>query len=140
MDRQAFLDAGKRKPKVVEVSHSLVTDYYGGPVFIRVMSGTDLDAFQAGNYRQSGKEVKFDMTNARARLIVRCVCDAEGKRLLTDQDAGTVGQHDNTVLDILYDECQKLNGLTPEAEEAIRGNSEGARNGASGSALPAISE
>ena len=140
MDRQGFLDAGKRKPKVVEVPHPLVTDYYGGAVFIRVMSGTDLDSFESGKFRQAGTDLKFDPTNVRARLIVRCVCDAEGKRILTDQDAAAVGQHDGAVLDILFDECQELNGLTTKAEEAVRGNSSNGQTAASGTVSPAISE
>ena len=42
---------------------------------VRVMSGIERDAFEAEIYAQ--KETR--MENLRARLVVRCVCDMEGK-------------------------------------------------------------
>ena len=110
-----------RPPKVAKV---VVPDV--GEFFVRVMTGRDRDAFESESMRveRDGKElkVKRDMTNMRARLVVRCLSDEAGKRLFTDADAPKLGGMAAPVLDVLFDACQRINKLSDEAVEEARKN------------------
>lgn len=132
LSRQEILDRKKPKTETVPIPG-------GGEVLIRVMSGTDRDSFEAGNYKTVGKEVKWDMANARARLAVRCLCDAEGNRLYTDAEAPQVGEVDAVFLDAVYTAARKLNRLTAAEEEEDRKLFSPSPNGDSGSELPLVS-
>lgn len=124
-----------RKPKVQPL-----TLPGGGEVFLRVMTGVDRDSFEAGNYREVGGKVKFDLSNARARLAVRVLCDAAGKRLFGDADAGQVGQIDAVTLDAIYTAARTLNRMGAKEEEEDRKLFGPAQSEGSGSDSPASSD
>jgi len=121
LDRAALLSrCTGRKAKVKPVD---LPD--GGRVFVRVMDGFELDAYEQGNYdidQHTGK-VQFSTKNRRARLAVFCLSDAAGNRLFNDAEASLLGRMDAPTLDAIDDAAQALNGLDRESKRAKEKNS-----------------
>lgn len=81
----------------------------GGRVTVRGMSGTERDVFEMS----LSADLRRHRTpaNVRARLVVRCLVDDQGARLLTDVDAETLGTLRADVLDRLSTLAQRLSGF-----------------------------
>ena len=103
---------------------------WGDSVFLKVMSGTERDAFEASNLRRTGKTFEPNLANVRAKLLVRCICSEDGQRLFADTDAGALGQKSAAALDRLYEAAARMNGITDADIEELEGNS-GTGGGAS---------
>jgi hypothetical protein len=92
----------------------------GGTVFVRVMNGIERDAYEADIVAHKDQR----LVNVRARFVVRCACDADGKLLFTPEDAEALGR---TVaapaLDRLAQAGQRLNRMTDAAVEELKGKS-----------------
>lgn len=95
---------------------------WGGTVNVRGMRGVERDAFEASMFEDDGDKRKRNIANLRARLLVRCLVDAEGKRLFEDEDAAELGLRNARVLDRLYDVASELSGIGPGAIEASAKN------------------
>src|SRR4051812_6304923 len=76
-------------------------------VYIRVMSGTERDQWEADIF----KDGKLDKTQLRARLLVKTLADENGVRIFTDQDTAALGAKSGNVLMKLFDKAQKMNAL-----------------------------
>ena len=110
LDRDSVLKAQDiPAPEKVEVPE------WGGCIYVRIMTGTERDEFEASSIQIVGKgkhrTVSPDMRNARAKLLVRCLCDESGKRLFNDQDIVALGKKNSGVLDRLFERTQALNGI-----------------------------
>lgn len=92
---------------------------WGSTVYVRVMSGFERDAYEADLLSNKDKRLE----NMRARLLVRCACDANGNLLFTPEDADALGAQNWQALDRLAAAAQKLNRLSDAAIEEIKGNS-----------------
>lgn len=100
---------------------------WGGHVYVRMLSGTERDAFEAATVTRKGKgKTETNLVNMRARLAVLCVCDESGKRLFADADATALGRKSAAALDRITDVALRLNGMTEESVEDAEGNSESA--------------
>ncbi len=90
---------------------------------IRVMSALTRDGYDASV--NDGKRI--DVKNLGARLVVLCLCDAEGTLLFDDpvKGAAVIGGWPTTVVEPLYHACVKLNGIGKKAIEEAAKNSEG---------------
>lgn len=128
LTKDQILSASDRPTEEVPVPE------WGGSVFVRTMSGTDRDAFEqdiidarkhdAERAEQSDAPVKStELTNIRARLAVKTICDAEGNRLFGDDDADTLGKKSGKALDRIFDVAQRLNGIGQKEVEELEGNS-----------------
>ncbi len=107
---------------------------WGGEVFIRIMSGQERDAYEDETYRVNGADVSVNRLNLRARLLVRCLSDESGARIFaSDSDAEALGQTPSPILDKLFSEAAKVNGITPKDEADLAKNSESVLSGGSGS-------
>ncbi len=95
-----------------------------GAVRIRVMAGVDRDAFEKSMMKFKGDAVERDVTNARAKLVARCVCDKEGRRLFNESQIEALGRKNQVALSTLAKECQILNGMDDESKEATLKNSD----------------
>jgi len=103
---------------------------WGGQVFIRTMTGTERDAWEAEMVQ--GKD-QVDMQNFRARLAVRVLVDEKGERLFKDGDAHRLGLKSARVLARIYDKARELNGLSNEDAEELVKNSGSAPSDKTGS-------
>jgi hypothetical protein len=88
------------------------TPEWGGTVYLRVMRGSERDAFEAETYKLNGKSLELNRVNARARLLVKTLCDEQGNRLFTDADATQLGEQPADVLDRVYTVALRVNGFT----------------------------
>lgn len=91
----------------------------GGTVYVRVMSGLERDAYEADLLSNKDKRLE----NMRARLLVRCACDATGQLLFKPEDADALGAQTWQALDRLAAAAQRLNRLSDASIEEIKGNS-----------------
>lgn len=112
MHTKESLTALKSRVEKVEVG--------GDYVFIRSMSVAERDTWEQLllKSREGGKvSDKF-----RASLLVRCICDENGKRLFEDSDIDCVANLPADDGDRLYDVGARLAGITKEAVEEIAKN------------------
>jgi hypothetical protein len=87
----------------------------GTPYFLRVMAGKDWTAWQ--QYVQNRNEADEIRLLDNAQLLVRCLCDEDGVRLLEDGDAEQlVSQVDVRTLLQMFDAAIKLNTLSEVIE------------------------
>jgi hypothetical protein len=87
-------------------------------VFVRVLSGSERDAWEAGlaELRKAGN--KAHMQNFRARYVAVCACDDQGKPIFSDADVDALGAKSGVLLDRIFDAARKLNKMFPESAEA----------------------
>lgn len=86
----------------------------GGAVKVRGLSGVDLDSYHQAITVGKGNKRDVNMKNLRTKLVVRCVVDGNGRRLLTDDDADALSQIRGDVIGKLFTVAQKLSGLSDE--------------------------
>lgn len=99
----------------------VVPEWGGKKVKLKAMSALERDSYELEvfNERETARKESRPLTNLRARYLVRCIVNADGKRLFADGDAPALGAKSGKALDRLYDEARKLNGNTAEEAEAI---------------------
>ena len=102
--------------KVVEVN----VPEWGGSVFVKVMSGKQRDAWEEFVVAHKDKDGKINTAGLRSMLVATCVCDEFGNALFTDEDIPDIEKKNASVLQRIFDEAAKLNGLTGESAEAIK--------------------
>jgi hypothetical protein len=93
-----------RKPVLLEVPE------WGGDVYVRVMSAADQAELSEG----------VKPAELPIRVILHCLVDEAGERILTDEDAEALAKEDFPVILRVFAFVAKLNGLsTKELEEAM---------------------
>lgn len=85
---------------------------WGGSVFVKGMTGTERDRFEASIVEQRGKDTKVNMVNIRAKLASETICDKEGVRLFSIKDAKALGKKSASALQRVFDVAQRLSGIT----------------------------
>jgi len=97
-------------------------------VIVREPSAAELDDYNESLYNRrysGGKiEVTANYVNARAKLLARCVIDADGTRLFTDNDAVALGRKSPRVIGRLFDTIQRLGMVSDESVDDAEKNSE----------------
>lgn len=100
----AAQDRPGRKPVKIDVPE------WGFPVWLRVLSVAD----------QMALAENPNAKDMAVRVIVACITDEEGNRVLQDGDAEVLAGEDFPLMMRLFSEAAKLNGLTSkEFEEAV---------------------
>jgi len=125
LDRSAILAAAQNvKTREVDVPE------LGGSVFVRGLSSKEWDAHQASTRIYDGLEqVGIDEGNITARLMVRCIVDEDGKRILEDSDAPAFGDLPIAVVNKVAEAVFDLSGMTEKAQAETEGNSGAAPSG-----------
>lgn len=108
---------------------------WGGTVCVRGMTGDERDDFEAEQSRLGGPEGR-DMKSLRARLLVRCLCDEQGRLLYTPDAHRQLGARSARVLDRLYAVASRLSGFGRREEAELLGESDGDPSSAAGTASP----
>ncbi len=114
LSKDAILAADDKKLEKLDVPE------WDGCVYIRTMTGTERDAFEAAFVSKNGTTNNFQ--NIRARLASLTVCDEDGKRLFADTDVLAVGQKSAAALDRVFGVAMRMNGLRPEDVEELEKN------------------
>jgi hypothetical protein len=92
---------------------------WGGDVYVRTMSGTERDAFEASLIRRDGGQ-DSRMENVRARLVALTLCDPGGTRLFGDDEIVVLGRKSARALDRVFAVAQRLNGIGTEQVDATK--------------------
>lgn len=126
LSRDAILQADDLERELVPVPE------WGGSIYVRALSGAERDAFETslvkertirrGRRRETTREM--DMKNLRARLCALTICDADGKRLFTDDDIADLGNKSAAALQRVFEVAQRLSGLTDDDVDELVGNSD----------------
>jgi len=106
LDRKSILavdDVRKEKFAVPE---------WKGDVFLRVLTGTDRDRFEESYADQKMKAF-------RIRFLLLALCDEDGERLFSDDEADVLGKKSSVVINRLFEAGWKLNAFTQEAVDAL---------------------
>jgi hypothetical protein len=114
------------KKQILEVSDAMVeaveVPEWGLTVYVRTLTGTDLDDFEGENYEIVKGQVKVNKRNVRARLLARALCTEEGVPLFTAKDVDALGAKSGMALSRLTAVARRINGLDDKAVEAAEKN------------------
>lgn len=110
LTRDSILAAKDFDQRTVEVPE------WGGEVIVRGLCSKDRDNFEAE------LAATQDLTNLRARLVVKALIDEEGNRLFSDKDAEVLGEKNSLVVIRLFDIVREMSGMTDEELEEAQGN------------------
>jgi hypothetical protein len=95
-------------------------------VWVRVMTGTERDAYEESQVSRNGKDVRLNLANFRAKLLCMTLVDEKGERIFGDEDAAALGKKSSAVLDKLYTVASRANGLSAKDVEELTKNSDSA--------------
>lgn len=91
-----------------------------GLISLRGLTAGERDSWE--QYVYSERDIKKGVKNIRASLVVRCLTDEAGVRLFTDSEIAEVGAMPASVIDKLYEHCQRLSGLGAKDADELEKN------------------
>ena len=97
---------------------------WGGTIFVRGLSGTERDKFEASIIEQRGKNQTINMKNIRAKLAVMSICDEKGNLLFEEADIFELAKKSAVALNRVFDKASDLSGLSNEDVKSLAKNSE----------------
>jgi Phage tail assembly chaperone len=116
---------------------------WGGEVRLQEMSASERDLWESENVTtvisdsdddgQQKVTSKWNPKHVRARLVVRCMVDADGRRMYSDDEVAVVGSLSASTVEKLFKAANKLNAITAKDIEELEKNSDAAPSGASSS-------
>lgn len=93
---------------------------WGGAVYIKQLTAERVEWWQDEVAKQETAKVPKSF---RCLFIVECVCTAEGKRLFTEgTDVARLAEEPNSVIEFLWKECKRVNGMGEKAVEDAEKN------------------
>lgn len=105
---------------------------WGGVVRVRGMSGRERDALEQQLVGADGK--RRSVENFRARVVVMCAVDGEGKRLFTVNDVEALGAKSALALGRVFEAALRMSGLSPDDMADLEKNLEAGQSDDSTSA------
>ena len=118
LGRDAILKAAALKTEDVPVPE------WGGSVLVRELRGRERDEWEASLAVQRGKQMVPDTANMRAKLAARCIVDADGEPLFSQQDVAALGELSAAALERVWDVATRLSGLASASVEEKAKNSD----------------
>lgn len=107
---------------------------WGGTVRIRGLSGSERDQYEAWIISGKGKNRDVNLRQSRAKLVMMCAVDADGKRLFDEADIIRLGAKSALAMQRVFDKAAALSGLDEDALEKIQDDLGNAPSDDSGSA------
>jgi hypothetical protein len=95
---------------------------WGGTVRVRGMSGQQRDDYEASIIQQNGNDRKVNLSNARAKLVARCLVDESGALLFTSDDVRALGRKSARALERVFDKARELSGMSEQDVENLAEN------------------
>ncbi|AEV52072.1 hypothetical protein [Rhodococcus phage REQ1] len=93
---------------------------WGGEVLVRTLSGRERDEFEASTVKTNKGKQEQNFENFRARFVALCVVDEKGERLFaTRAEVSMLGNKSVAALQRVFNEAQKLNGMTEADVEEL---------------------
>ena len=97
---------------------------WGGTVFVRALSGSELDEFEGENFEVTNGQVVMNKRNVRARLLSRAICNDKGETLFTKKDVDALGKKSGRAINRVVAVAERLNGIDKQALGRATKNSE----------------
>ena len=110
---------------------------WGGSVLVRGMTGRERDEFEMSSVDQ--RDGRVNLANTRAKIVIRCVVDEDGKRLFDASDIDLLGAKSGAALDRVFAVASRLSGIGERDVEELAGNFGGPNGASSSSASPVTS-
>ena len=107
---------------------------WGGSVRVLGLTGSQRDQYEAWIISGKGKNRDVNLRQARAKLVMMCAVDVEGKRLFDEADIIRLGQRSALALQRVFDKAAALSGLDEDTLEKIQDDLGNAPSDDSGSA------
>jgi hypothetical protein len=85
-----------------------------GTVRVRALTGRERDAYEASLFEQRGKNTRANLQNARAKLVVLSVVNADGARKFTEAQIPQLGAKSAAALDRIWKKARDLAGMSDE--------------------------
>lgn len=132
LSKAQILAADKKKSKDVPVKE------WGGTVRLQELSAAERDLWESESFITEPDDdgeaaARFNPKQARARLVVRCIVDEDGKRLFSDDEVAAVGSLSASTVQKLFMVARQLNAISSADIEELEKNSDAAPSGASSS-------
>lgn len=133
LSREGILNADDMATRDVPVPE------WGGEVRIRMLTGTERDAFEASTIEQrKDGTTRRNLANLRARLVAECIIVPDGPdkgmRMFVASDIKMLGNKSARALQRVFDACQEFNSFSPEDVEELAQGFDGAPSESSTSA------
>jgi len=120
LTRSAILAALDIRTERVEIPD------WGGHVFVRTMTGTERDAFEAATLKTRGEDIERNLENYRARLLTYCLVDETGAPVfVAEDDAKALGEKAIPALQKLFNVATRLNAMTEQDVKELTANLKG---------------
>jgi hypothetical protein len=108
LTRDAILAADDRKFDTVPCPE------WGGDVRLASIKGTQRDSYEQSLIEERGGDRKLKLVGARAKLIILCAVDEDGRPLFTSDDLRALGAKNAAPLDRLFDAAKRLVGMSDD--------------------------
>lgn len=120
LSREAILDVNDVRQERVSVPE------WGGDVLLRSITSSEYDTYiqstmsiEMAGKRGTRAKADLQLTNAKAKLVCKCVISEDGIRLFKDSDVEVLANKSAGVLERLYDKILAISGLTAEETESL---------------------
>ena len=118
LDKTAFL-----KPVPVDLVEFKIPEL-GGSVWIKGMTVTERSKFERQFRTRKGDTNERKMNEIRQRMLIACVCNADGQQLLTESDIDAIGKQRADIVERLVNAAQIACGMSSDDMEDIAKNSD----------------
>ena len=118
LDKAAFLT-----PVPVDLVEFKIPEL-GGSIWIKGMTVTERSRFERQFRTRKGDTNERKMNEIRQRMLVACVCNADGQQLLTEADIEAIGKQRADIVERLVNAAQIACGMSTYDMEDIVKNSE----------------
>jgi len=117
LDRSSILEAKDIKTEPLTVPE------WGGKVFVKGLSGNERDAWEQRIVEaRKGNTGKYDIRLLKARFVIACCVDADGKQIFNEGDVEALNLKSAKAIQVVYDVGQRLSGLSDEEAALLAGN------------------
>lgn len=125
LSKEQILSKDRKKTVDVNVKE------WGGSVRLQELSASDRDMWENESFvlNADGTGAKFNPKHARARLVVRCLVDDQGRRLFMDDEVAAIGSLSAATVQRLFNAARKLNAISDEDISELEGNSDAGPSG-----------
>ena len=125
LSKEQILSKDRKKTVDVNVKE------WGGSVRLQELSASDRDMWENESFvlNADGTGARFNPKHARARLVVRCLVDDQGRRLFMDDEVAAIGSLSAATVQRLFNAARKLNAISDEDISELEGNSDAGPSG-----------
>jgi hypothetical protein len=137
LSKQQIQDACRKPPVEFDVPE------LGGSVLLRYLPSSEKDAFEAWMADTQTKKGFLGVKDFRARLVAKCMVEADGRRMYEENQIGDLAALLGSVVETIYEQCERMNHMgsaKKQAAEQAAKNSESGQTVDSPTASPQSSD